>query len=107
MLTVRIHLQERDKVASVMSLCGLVYEAGLCPGVGQNMDYTHASCGGWGVAVIMVTLSLVLENRERHHRSERMVPPTIRFSNPSCDSCPLMYVTFASKMDIHLESDHH
>lgn len=44
--------------------------------------------------IIMATLSLVLEDRERHLNSERMVPPTISFSNPSfrvnCDSCPLM-----------------
>lgn len=31
------------------------------------------------VGVVMVTLSLVLEDRERHCRSERTVPPTVRF----------------------------
>lgn len=91
MVIVRFHLQERDSEALVVSLCGLVNGASLCPGVGQSMDYTHVS---WLGAVIMVALSLVLEDRERHCRSEKMVPPTISFASPSfrvsCDLHPLM-----------------
>lgn len=92
---VRLQLQVRDKVTGSCGGEPLWHGEWDCsvPQGESEHDCTHVS-SRVGVWEIMITLGLVFENRERHQRSEKKVPPTIRLSSlslrVSCDSCYLV-----------------